>query len=187
MPAETPTLAASATPVATPLPAGACLEPPDDYTRVTVRGETVSARTLWMVERAKELYTGPADMMRVTQGSYRTDVGASFGTHAGGGAVDISIRDPKTNEFLYGETEAMVHALRLAGFAAWYRPADALGKGSPPHIHAIAVGDKELSPDAQAQLTGDEGYFRGMDGLPPPNGPHPDPYGGPIVCKWMKP
>lgn len=190
---NTPTLAFAATPAATdtpaatPLPDGACLQPPDDYIQVIVNGETISARTLWMLERAKELYSGPANLLRVTQGSYRTDVGQSFGTHAGGGAVDISIRDPQTNTLLLSETGAMVRALRLAGFAAWYRPPGALGTGSPPHIHAIAVGDAELSPAATAQLTGAEGYFNGMDGLPPPNGPNPDPYGGPIVCPWMKP
>ena len=61
----------------------------------------------------------------------------------------------------------MVAAMRLAGFAAWYRPAGALGPGSVPHIHAIAIGDAELSPAARRQIDGPEGYFRGLDGLPP--------------------
>jgi hypothetical protein len=185
--ALSPTLADTTTPEATPLPAGACLEPPDDYTHVTINGETITVRTKWMLERAKDLYDGPADLLRVTQGSYRDNLDASFGTHAGGGAVDISIRDPQTNAFLFDETEAMVRALRLAGFAAWYRAPGALGTDSAPHIHAIAVGDRELSPAAQSQLTGEEGYFNGMDGLIPPYGPNPDPYGGPIICPWMQP
>jgi hypothetical protein len=184
-PALTATPAATATPEATPLPAGACLEPPHDYEQVIVNGEAISRRTLWMLERAKELYVGPADILRVTQGSYRSDLDTSFGTHAGGGAVDVSIRDPIDNTFLFSETELMVGAMRLAGFAAWYRAPGALGTGSAPHIHAIAIGDRELSPAAQDQLTGAGGYFNGMDGLIPPYGPNPDPHGGPILCPWM--
>jgi hypothetical protein len=139
-----------------------------------------------MLERARLLYPGPGDLLRVTQGGFREDVGASFGTHAGGGVVDLSIRDPNTDAYLFSETEAMVRALRLVGFAAWYRAPGALGQGSPPHIHAVAVGDRDLSPEAQRQLAGEAGYFNGMDGLFPPFGPHPDPHGGPILCDWMK-
>jgi hypothetical protein len=32
------------------------------------------------------------------------------------------------------------------------------------HIHAIAIGDSDLSPAAQEQLTGPAGYLRGYDG-----------------------
>jgi hypothetical protein len=147
----------------------------------------VNARTLWMLQQAAALYDGPADLLRVTQGSYSTGESTSFGTHAGGGAVDISIRNPADpTEILWDETEAMVLALRQAGFAAWYRAPGDLGEGSPAHIHAIAVGDVELSPAAVEQLTGPGGYFRGLDGLPPEyGGPHPDPHGGPVVCPWM--
>lgn len=79
----------------------------------------------------------------------------------------------------------MVMALRYAGFAAWFRDTGDLGPQSPAHVHAIAVGDRELSPAAQKQVTGEGGYFQGMDGLIPPHGPNPDPYGGPIICPWM--
>jgi hypothetical protein len=186
-PPTTPAPEQPATPAAAALPPGACRQPPDDYTEVIVNGEIVAQRTVWMLERAKEIYPGPGDLLRVTQGSFREDVGSSFGTHAGGGAVDISIRDPQTNTFLFSETEAMVRALRLTGFAAWYRAPGAFGPGSPPHIHAVAVGDRDLAPAAQDQLTGAPGYFNGMDGLLPPYGPNPDPHGGPIVCPWMVP
>jgi hypothetical protein len=181
-------VAASASPAAhdaTALPEGACSLPPDDYTHVVVSGETLSQRTLWMLEHAQAIYGGPGDLLHMTQGSYRTDIRASFGTHAGGGAVDISIRDPLKDIYMFSETEVMVHALRLAGFAAWYRAPSAVAPGSGPHIHAIAVGDKELSPEAQRQLVSDGGYFNGMDGLIPPYGPNPDPHGGPVVCPWM--
>ena len=77
-------------------------------------------------------------------------------------------------------------ALRRAGFAAWYRAPGDLVPDSPAHIHAIAIGDQELSPQAIEQLIGPGGYFRGLDGLPPEyGGPHPDRHGGPVICPWM--
>ena len=93
-----------------------------------------------------------------------------------------------TSSVVLSETEqpALVRALRRAGFAAWLRlPADL----KPPvtlHIHAIAIGDAELSEAARQQLDGPEGYFRGDDGIPPAQGgPHQDRYGGPVMCGWM--
>jgi hypothetical protein len=140
-----------------------------------------------MLEQAQALYDGPGDLLRVTQGSYSTGEAISFGTHAGGGAVDLSIRNPANPaEILWDETDGMVLALRRAGFAAWYRAPGDLGPGSPAHIHAIAIGDQELAPAAVEQLTGPGGYFRGLDGLPTEyGGPHTDPHSGPIICPWM--
>jgi hypothetical protein len=180
---------AAATEVPTPVPmaapVGMCREPTKDYARVTVNGEVVNRRTALMLDTAAELYSGPGDLRRVTQGSYTDALEASFGSHAGGGVVDISIRNPANpSEYLFGEVGAMVLALRQAGFAAWYRAPGELYEGSAPHIHAVAIGDQELSPAAQEQLTGPHGYFRGMDGLPR-NPPYPDRQGGPIICPWM--
>ena len=153
---------------------------------MTLGEHVLNARTLAMLQVAQQMYEGPGDIMRITQGSYRDAVEASFGTHAGGGAVDISIRDPRNESmFLWNEAEAMVQALRYAGFAAWFRDAGDLGEGSPAHIHAIAVGDAELSEAAREQVTGEGGYFAGMDGLIPPYGPNPDRHGGPVICPWM--
>jgi hypothetical protein len=166
-------------------PVDDCPQPVEDYTRVTVNGEPVNRRTALMLDAAVELYDGPGDLRRVVQASYTDVLAASFGTHAGGGAVDISIRNPANpSEFLFGEVEAMVQALRRAGFAAWYREAGELYEDSAPHIHAIAIGDKELSPAAREQLTGLHGYFRGMNGLPH-DPPQPDGHGGPVLCSWM--
>jgi hypothetical protein len=164
-----------------------CPRPPDDYARVEINGEKLNARTMWLLTRATALYDGPGDLLRVTQGSYTEGQATSFGTHAGGGAVDVSIRNPANPaEILWDETDAMVLALRRAGVAAWYRAPGDLGPGSPAHIHAIAVGDRELSPAAIEQLTGTSGYVRGLDGLPAEyGGPHPDRHGGPILCAWM--
>lgn len=58
--------------------------------------------------------------------------------------------------------------------------------GSPIHIHAIAIGDQQLSEAAVKQLIGETGYFRGMTGLPEHIAPPSlDRHGGPVICKWM--
>ncbi len=188
-PLPTATMAATATPAPTPtaLPHPLyCAQPPDDYARVAVGIHTLNARTLAMLHAAQQIYEGPGDIMRITQGSYRDVVEASFGTHAGGGAVDISIRDPRNESiFLREEAGPMVMALRYAGFAAWFRDVGDLGENSPAHIHAIAVGDGQLSAAAQEQVSGAGGYLAGMDGLIAPYGPNADRHGGPVICPWM--
>jgi hypothetical protein len=175
-------------PISTPEPQG-CLKPPDDYTRVKVNGWTLNQRTLSMLAHAQALYGGEQDITHyaITQGSYTEAESASFGTHAGGGAVDLSVLRRGTYTILWDEIPSLLHALRVAGFAAWLREPDELYDGSPIHIHAIAIGDAELSPAAQEQLTGEAGYFRGYSGLPVKEGesPTPDRYGGPILCGWM--
>lgn len=178
------------TPTAFVAPAG-CWEPPDDYTRVWVGGVQLNARTLAMLEHAQGLYSaggGVIDLRRaLTQGSYNAGgVAASFGTHDGGGAVDISVRSPANWDVLYDELDPLIRALRVAGFAAWVRDTDELYPGSPIHIHAIAVGDRELSEAARAQIDGRFGYLRGYNGLPQLDGvPLPDRHGGPVICDWM--
>jgi hypothetical protein len=156
-------------------------------TRVQVNGQTVNARTLWMLKLAQHLYGGPGSILSVVQGSYSPGLQESFGTHDGGGAVDISILNPANlSQVLWDEAPKMAAAMRQAGFAAWYRPARMFGPDSGAHIHAIAVGDPQLSEAARRQLDGPEGYFRGLDGVPPEyKGPHPDPLAGPVICPWM--
>ena len=168
-----------------------CWEPPDDYTRVWVNGEVVNARTLAMLDHAQADYQAQGGVINfrlaITQGSYGGDaLVASFGTHDGGGAVDLSVRSRVDWSVLAGEIEPMVHALRVAGFAAWLRDTGELYPDSPVHIHAVAVGDAELSEAARAQIDGTFGYLRGFDGLPQINGvPRPDRQGGPVICRWM--
>ena len=126
--------------------------PPSDYHRVVFRGERMNVRTKVMLQRA-ELYKGGAPFT-VTQGSYSKGVAASAGTHDGGGALDVSVRGKSQ-----AEINRMVKALRRAGFAAWQRtPAD----GFSPHIHAIAIGDREAAPLAKQQM---QSYFAGRSGL----------------------
>jgi len=149
----------------------------------------LNQRTLAMLAHAQQLYGGEIDLTgyAITQGSYNRSVEASFGTHSGGGAVDLSVLQRGTYTVLWDDIEPLIHALRAAGFAAWLREYGELYQDSPIHIHAIAIGDQELSPAAQEQLTGEAGYFRGFSGLPvsmygPPTA---DRYGGPIICQWM--
>ncbi len=183
-------IGAAPLPDVTPTPSG-CWQPPDDYTRVWVSGVQLNARTLAMLDYAQALYSAQGGVidfrLAITQGSYNAGgVAASFGTHDGGGAVDLSVRSRVDWSVLEDEIEPMIHALRLAGFAAWLRDASELYVESPIHIHAIAIGDRELSGAARAQIDGRFGYLRGFNGLPQINGnPLPDPHGGPVVCDWM--
>jgi len=184
----TPSATAAPSQTSTPEPAG-CLRPPDDYTRLEVNGWTVNARTLAMLAHAQELYGGEIELTghAITQGSYHDNGAASFGTHLGGGAVDLSVLRRGTYTVLWDDVEPLLYALRVAGFSAWLREYGEVYPDSPIHIHAIAIGDRELSSAAEEQLTGEAGYFRGFSGLPiiDGNSPTPDRYGGPILCQWM--
>jgi hypothetical protein len=192
LPPPTGTPTASQTPVptqtATPEPYG-CQKPPDDYTRLEVNGWTINQRTFAMLTHAQELYGGELEIngYAITQGSYHDNGAASFGTHLGGGAVDLSVLRRGTYTVLWDDVQPLLHALRVAGFAAWLREYGELYPDSPIHIHAIAIGDQELSSAAQEQLTGAAGYFRGYSGLPVDmyGPPMPDRYGSPILCQWM--
>jgi hypothetical protein len=190
LPSFTPTFTITPTwtPAPTLEPAG-CLLPPDDYTRITINGWVLNRRTLAMLQHAADLYGGELEITgyAITQGSYHDNGAASFGTHLGGGAVDLSVMRKGTYTVLPSEVRKLLPALRVAGFAAWYRIADELYPGSPYHIHAIAIGDRELSQAAVDQLTGPAGYFRGLSGIPPTDSqpPTPDRFGGPILCQWM--
>ena len=184
---QLPTLTPFPSQTSTPEPPG-CQKPPEDYTRVEVNGQTINQRTLAMLAHAQELYGGELELTgsAITQGSYSNTVAASVGTHSGGGAVDLSVMREGTYTVLWDEIDPLLRALRVAGFAAWLREYGELYADSPIHIHAIAIGDQELSAAAQDQLTGESGYFRGYSGLLLVNGAlTPDRYGGPILCQWM--
>lgn len=168
-----------------------CQPPPDAYDRLTLGFATLNLRTLAMLDHAQQLYHDEGGLIHfrqaLMQGSYNPGgVSASFGTHDGGGALDLSVRDPLTGAVLDDQIPLMIRALRTAGFAAWLRDTGELYPGSPIHIHAIAIGDAELSQAARDQLDGTFGYFRGYNGLPQENGtPLPDTSGDLIVCAWM--
>lgn len=198
LPTITPTAAATATPRITPTatlpaiqffePAG-CLKPSDEAGAVVeVNGWQLNERTLAMLRHAQSLYGGSIDLTgaAVTQGSYHDNGSASFGTHMGGGAVDLSIFLPGTWQVDFANLHRLLLSLRAAGFAAWVRSIDEVFPGSGWHIHAIALGDPQLSPAAQDQLDGPFGYLRGFNGLPQDDGvPVPDVDGAPLLCAWM--
>lgn len=111
--------------------------------------------------------------LTILQGSYNKGrVGASAGTHDGGGAVDLAPYD----------WERKVRALRQVGFAAWHRPAIPGVWGE--HIHAILIGNQKLSPAAQGQVIDYRNRRDGLAGNGPDTFPfHPDG----VVFKFVEP
>jgi hypothetical protein len=170
-----------------------CQEPPDDTTIIDFGYARLNTRTVAMLNHATVVYHALGGLLSVdftnalVQGSYNAgQVAASFGTHDGGGAVDLSVREPVSRNVMTEEIPALLRALRIAGFAAWLRDTDELYPGSPIHIHAIAIGDAELSLAASDQINGPFGYLRGYNGLPQDSGiPLPDTNGELVVCPWM--
>jgi peptidoglycan hydrolase-like protein with peptidoglycan-binding domain len=118
----------------------------------TYGGEQVNARTRSMLVAADAMLSWG---LVLDQGSYSTSDPTSAGTHDGGGAVDVSATGLTTTQ--RWET---VRALRTVGFAAWLRTPS---QGSwPYHIHAVAVGDPDLSPPAADQI---HDHYFGRNGL----------------------
>jgi hypothetical protein len=119
-------------------------------TAVDFRGVRVSKHTrnmvLWAEKRAGFRF-------HIAQGSW-SGAAASAGTHTGPGAIDIGAAGLSK-----AQRVAAVHALKNAGFAAWYRRSVPGLWG--PHIHCVAFGEK-CAPGAQAQKGS---YDRHRDGL----------------------
>lgn len=143
--------------VMAPAPINRNTEPRHDYRHVQFRGGEMNARTKVMLERAEAIAKsmGVSVPVFVVQGSYNHGVDASGGTHDGGGALDL-----RTQGRSVAEVQKLVKAMRMAGFAAWKRGFG--GDSFTPHIHAIAIGDRQLSWAARNQVAE---YFRGGDGL----------------------
>ncbi|MBI5509211.1 MAG: hypothetical protein HY903_10700 [Deltaproteobacteria bacterium] len=125
-------------------------EPTHDYKRLVGEGHTLNRRTVFMLKAAERLL--PREVrFRVLQGSYLGGVERGAHPHMGGGVVDLA------EDGLEAENiERVVQALRSVGFAAWHRT-----RSDHPHIHAVAIGDRELSPAARWQVNA---YFAGRDG-----------------------
>lgn len=120
------------------------------YTRVTFDGKTVNARTRDALKYAQKLWRsrmGHKLSIRLAQGSYRKGnaAAASGSTHDGGGVVDIRTAGVGLDA---EQTKQLNRALRDAGFASWIRDSR---DGMDPHIHAIAIADKEMSSSAKTQ------------------------------------
>lgn len=124
--------------------------------RVQWRDVTLDERTRDMLAEVQAL-VGDRIPINPTQGSY-SDGELSADTHKGGGAVDLSVRNPRP---LSGaEIDEVVHAMRRVGFAAWYRTHPEWS--GDPHIHGIAVDAPDLDPAAAAQVAD---LRRGRNGL----------------------
>lgn len=119
----------------------------DRYERTTHDGKPVDRYTHWNLDLAEQRLGYPLTIM---QGSYHPGVGASAGTHDGGGVVDL----------LPWDWQNKVRVLRELGFAAWHRP-KRMGVW-PEHIHAVLIGNERLAPLAKQQVTA---YRNGRDGL----------------------
>ena len=125
----------------------------DPYGRRWWRGVLLNNRTIsaleW-VERKSGIEILP------TQGSYNAGgVSGSKGTHDGGGAVDLSIKDlPVSKQNL------LDHWMRRAGFASWIRqPIPGLWG---IHLHAELIGDREASESAKAQWLSFRAHRNGL-------------------------
>ncbi len=141
--------------------------------KVTWRGVTLDAQTRDMLVEVDKL-VGPNIPIRPVQGSYSHSVGASAGTHSGGGAVDISVRVLTSFQI-----NLVVFLLRRVGFAAWHRlPGD--GPWAE-HIHAIAIGVPDLSSQAKAQVSA---YKAGLNGLANHHADRDAPLGAPRTATW---
>lgn len=130
-------------------------------TKVYRDGKVLDERTakmfdLWQFNALTDFY--------ILQGSYNHGVGASAGTHDGGGAVDLSV-----SGFSDKFTRWVVKQGRLAGFAAWYR--SPLPGVWSEHIHAIALGCKDAAPLAKTQMIEYRNGGDGLVGSAPDNGP----------------
>lgn len=122
----------------------------DLYERFTFRGKILDRMTIAALLAAEKQY-GRA--FRLIQGSYNAGgVGASAGTHDGGGAVDLGwcIRFRKQNRCMRAYAKA----------AGWPRPT-ILGLWSR-HYHAIIIGNEKASSGAKSQVAE---YRAGGDGL----------------------
>jgi hypothetical protein len=135
-------------------------EPVHDYTHMRGKGRVLNGRTVAMLDAAQTLL-GAQFRLQIVRGSYERQAKRGAHPHLGGGAVDLVVQGGAE------QFEVAVLALRRAGFAAWYRK-----RNSRPHIHAIAIGDRELCPAALWQV---RSYFLGKDGRTRMGA---DPHGG---------
>ena len=144
---------------------------PGPQDKVRWRGVLINQRTkdalIW-AERKSGVRVVP------TQGSWSMAVQASSTTHAGGGAVDLSVRGLNPPQL-----RALLTALKDAGFAAWHRlPVAGLWS---EHIHCIGILDPSASASAKAQT---RSFLDGKDGL---KGDRPDPTYRPSPAVYWKP
>jgi peptidoglycan hydrolase-like protein with peptidoglycan-binding domain len=97
-------------------------------------GVTLNVRTIRMLRAAGRLVRRGC-VLDATKGSYTGPDSDSQATHAGGGAVDLSVRTRCGRS-----VKRVVRSLRRVGFAAWYR-----NWPGNRHIHAVAISDPDMA------------------------------------------
>lgn len=135
----------------------------DPYRIVLVQGRKLDLLTATAFAQLEINLRYKPGTLTLVQGSYSGAVGASAGTHDGGGAIDLTGNDAM----------AKVRKGRRIGFAIWPR-SPAQGPW-PAHVHGILIGNKRMSSGARAQVVD---YYRGNNGLATHLDdpiPHPDP------------
>lgn len=130
--------------------------PDDRYEKVKHDGKTVDRWTAAALREAERRLGYP---LTIVQGSYNRGVGASAGTHDGGGVVDLAAF----------EADRKVRVLREVGFAAWRRR-PSQGPWNE-HVHAVLIGNERAADSAKRQVTA---YRNGRNGLAN-NGPDDGP------------
>ena len=103
--------------------------------RRTWSGVTLNVRTIRMLKAAGRLVGGRRCRLDATKGSYTGPDSSSQATHAGGGAVDLSVRTRCGRSI-----KRVVRKLRRVGFAAWFR-----NWSGNEHIHAVAISDPDMA------------------------------------------
>lgn len=141
--------------------------------KVSWRGHKFDQETKDMLVEVDKL-VGPNVQIRPTQGSYSNSVGASAGTHSGGGAVDLSVAQLSASQI-----ELVVFLLRRVGFAAWHRTPNEGNWGA--HIHAINKTCTDLSPQAKSQVSA---YKTGKSGLASGKPDRHKGLGAPVTATW---
>jgi len=119
-----------------------------------------------LVVAEKKISTAPVEL---SQGSW-SNAATSAGTHSGGGALDVRA-SKGGKDFTRDQLDEIQLELRRIGFAAWVR--NPTQGDWPYHVHAIAIGDRDMSDAAAAQVVA---YKNGRDGLAgngPDYGPRP--------------
>jgi hypothetical protein len=124
------------------------------HDKIKARGVTLNRRTFRALKYAEKL-AGFGFGARLAQGSWNNSVSASAGTHSRGGALDIGLRGWSAKKRI-----KMMHSMKKAGFAIWFRRKVDGWNGD--HAHALDIGDSTMHASAKTQV---RAYDNRRDGL----------------------
>jgi hypothetical protein len=138
--------------------------------RLTVDGQTLTRRVWGLIADARAAAGLPQGAAQVMQGSFTGAVGASAGTHKGGGAFDLSIAG-----LVEPQQIDLVTELRRRNACAWIR-APKYGWSGARHIHGIVRDEPGRSPSANAQVVSYDNRRNGLANQGPDPFPRPKQY-----------